>query len=117
MDVDGHVQLNEVVEKAKNKEYNVAVSNRCFETWLVMHQDAWSAKTCESCAPTKSEECKRCYNDLHNGQYRKSLALLEHAVFNAKSVETEETLISEIPPMPGSRVYKFIEALGIFEIE
>lgn len=115
IDVDGHSTLERVIKEVDKTDYKLAISNRCFETWLNMHQEKWEAKSCQTCKPPKSSECKSCFNVLYSGQFKNALKNLEKAVKNAKSVENSDTLKKQIPPFPGSRIFKFIESLNIFK--
>lgn len=42
-DVDEHHDINQVINRARQKRVNVAVSNPCFELWLVLHNQDQTA--------------------------------------------------------------------------
>lgn len=42
-DVDDHERIVEAIEMANKAEINVAVSNPCFEIWLILHQNEHSS--------------------------------------------------------------------------
>lgn len=42
-DTDEHPNLEQAVQEARDSGINIAVSNLCFELWLILHQEQWTA--------------------------------------------------------------------------
>ncbi len=99
---------NRVLDEAARRGYNVAVSNKCFEVWLLFHF--------EEVAPHSSvqelEERLRLYlggyakNRLNFEKYRPQIA---QAVQRARDADIAPQ--QREPAHPGSRVYRLIEAM------
>ncbi|MFI3242283.1 MAG: RloB family protein [Alphaproteobacteria bacterium] len=104
--------LHDVINEAETNKYNLAISNISFNTWLYMHNDKWD---CEIKAQCCSSECKKCSTDITKNGYKELARRASVAIQNAKTCETATTQRSktQIPPCPGSRMYKLLESLRI----
>jgi len=102
--------LNEVAKVARESGYNLAISNPCFELWLLLHfQDADLADV----------DCAAVIARLrpHIGGYKKSKINLEaytanktnEAVTRARALEGKQG--TRWPGFPGTHVFKLVEAL------
>lgn len=107
-----HIQnLREVLQQCRQKDYGVAISNPCFELWLLLHFEESSAKACSTCDDVVSA-LRRV-----TGGYQKNrcdlLVILpsqvELAVTRAKGMDTHPNEV--LPPYPVTRVYRLIERL------
>ncbi|MCK5296216.1 MAG: RloB domain-containing protein [Alphaproteobacteria bacterium] len=105
-------KLQEVITLCEGKNnYNIAISNPCFEVWLCMHQNNFDEKRAnKKCTP---QECKDCFGALRkeigDTDYETLLSNLQSAVENARRLENNH----KIPDKPGSSVYKLVEELQI----
>lgn len=102
--------LDEVTQVARESGYGLAVSNPCFEVWLLLHfQDADPSDT--DCAAV-IERLR-----LHVGGYNKAKLRSEpytpertrEAVARAKALERERD--TRWPDFPGTHVFKVVERL------
>jgi hypothetical protein len=102
-----------VLQEATQLRYNLALSNPCFECWLIMHH----------AEPPRLKKQTSLSND-----YKKHLATLiggydgskldvtkfkpyvSIAITRAKRLDSQPT--GRIPPYPGSHVYKLVEKIG-----
>lgn len=97
-----------VLDEAAQRGYNVAVSNKCFEVWLLFHFEEVAAHS----SVQELEERLRVYlggyakNRLDFEKYRPHIAA---AVQRAKNADTAPQ--QREPAHPGSRVYRLIEAM------
>lgn len=105
-----HIQnLRIVVQQCKQKGYRLAISNPCFELWLLLHFQDFSATTAATCEQVESQLRQAA------GGYDKSrvdrLSILadqvQQAIARARSIDPP----GEIPTAPTTRVYLLIEEL------
>jgi len=102
--------LDEVTQIARDSGYNLAISNPCFELWLLLHfQDANPADT----------QCLSVTKRLrpHTGGHNKARINLEGytsdtirtAISRARALDGERE--SRWPNFPGTHVFKVVEKL------
>jgi len=102
--------LDEVTQVARESGYGLAVSNPCFELWLLLHfRDADPSDT----------DCAAVVNRLHShvGGYHKARLRLEaytpdrtrEAVARARTLEGGQN--TRWPDFPGTHVFKVVERL------
>ena len=102
--------LDEVSRVARESGYDLAVSNPCFELWLLLHfQEADTADT----------NCDGVIERLrsHIGGYNKAKIRLDHytldrtlvAIARAKALQGERD--TRWPTFPGTHVFKVVEKL------
>lgn len=104
----GHIaNLTQVLQHCTQKKYQVAISNPCFELWLLLHF--------EDVEPTDQRTCRQIagrVSELAAGYSKKLLPLNEtmvkDAVKRAQSLDTSESLI---PLTPSTGVHRIISAL------
>jgi len=117
IDTDHWVQANhianlrEVLQQCRQKGYDVAISNPCFELWLLLHF--------EECPNSAALACSDVVVLLRRaaGGYQKSkcarLAInpsqVHQAVTRAKSIDLDPDDI--LPKFPATRIYRLIEIL------
>jgi hypothetical protein len=92
----------------KRCEFYPAISNPCFEVWLLLHQGDHLAVGLS--ATTTAGECKRlldCYSGADQRDRRTDVEVLRQAVAHATALDTAPD--AEIPTAPGTRVYRLIE--------
>ena len=98
------------------KKINLAISNECFEVWLLLHFD--TVKKEELIVERKNLKSK-FREELHNLNketlYEKEKAIkyylsprIKNAIYRAKSLDNET---NDYPDNPGTRVYKLIEEI------
>ena len=117
IDTDHWVQANhfqnlrEVLQQCRQKNYDVAINNPCFELWLLLHF--------EECRSSVAVSCSDVIGALRRaaGSYQKSkcaqLAIepsqVHRAVTRAKTMDTDPEDI--LPSRPITRVYRLMELL------
>ncbi|WP_310490079.1 RloB family protein [Chamaesiphon sp. VAR_69_metabat_338] len=111
LDVDrwGDEKLSFVCREAKQKNYNLAISNPCFEVWLCIHFDDLDSE---------DKTCKQFKARLRKilGSYKSSnLDLPKYAPNLAEAVERAKILHPDLqqnwPPTIGTHVYRLVELL------
>lgn len=104
--------LYSTIQEAHINHFNLAISNISFNTWLYMHDNDWICTNAPDCC---SKKCKKCSQNILKKDFDSIVSNVRNAVDRAKKCETSasENSETEIPPCPGSRVYKLIEELGI----
>lgn len=104
--------LSELAQESQTGRYGLAVSNPCFETWLLLHFTA---------DPGNPVRCEQVVTALRDKLGRYSKSDLEISMFKDKvpaAIENARTLsprTSEArwPQNPGSHVYLLAESLSI----
>jgi len=125
IDVDrwGDAKLAEIAQECHQKGYELAVSNPCFELWLLLHLrplDEYSQETLNEFLenPRVGRERKRLGMELLNilGEYNKSnldvdqfLPSVEQAIQRARDLDTRPN--DRWPNDLGSRVYLLAEKI------
>lgn len=125
IDVDrwGDAKLAEIAQKCQQKNYNLAVSNPCFELWLLLHLrslDEYSQETLNEFLenPRIGRERKRLGMELLKilGKYNKSnlnvdqfLPFVKQAIQRARELDTCPS--DRWPNDLGSRVYLLAEKI------
>lgn len=110
VDVDswGARTLDELYREGRQINCNVAVSNPCFELWLVLHQENLRtplvAKECE-------RELVRLLGDYDKADYDvgQLISHVHNAIRHAQRLDNDPTL--PWPRTVGTRVYKLVEKL------
>lgn len=114
MDVDHHTygvnlqKLQNVVQEASRKKYRVALSNACFEVWLMLHFTA----TVPSVPSTQMErETKKVWPDYEKSNY--PAAHLENRIVQAmqRAKTRDATPDESLPMQAGTRIYQLMENL------
>lgn len=111
IDVDrwGPAKLSRIAQLCFQKGFNLAVSNPCFELWLLLHHtdDLTNVST-----------CKKAAQKIRNlvGSYNKTALNLEHyvgkveqAMLRAKALDMNQT--ERYPSDLGTRVYRLVARL------
>jgi|GEM_PF-5612969 len=118
-------KIKKLIEEAHKEGFKVAVSNPCFEIWLLMHLDKVSSayKTTDKCIEELAKklngyDCKN--KGLTDAQLKQlfpdkdKYSKLRKAISNASKLDPDDSDFSIIDKT-GSRVYKLIEAMGILK--
>jgi hypothetical protein len=103
-------QLEAAVADAISEGFHVAVSNPCFEVWLILHICAFPPSGCQT-----SRECKMYLRSIGGADRKDRLSISRlkggidsaHQRATALDVDTSPA----IPNAPGTRVYKLIESI------
>ncbi len=107
-----HIQnLRIVLQECRRKNYGVAISNPCFELWLLLHFDDCSTQPPATAAEALASLCRVTPGYQKNRCDRLAIEA-EHvrlAVTRAKSMDTSPDEI--LPSYPVTRVYRLIELL------
>lgn len=117
IDTDHWAQANhignlvEVLQQCRQKDYDVAISNPCFELWLLLHFDECPSSAALACSDVVAALRRAA------GSYQKSkcarLAIepsqVHLAVARAKKMDSDPDEI--LPSRPTTRIYRLIEIL------
>lgn len=111
LDVDswGEKKLSEVAQEARTREFSLAVSNPCFEVWLLLH-----GELCDLQAIATAGERGR--SALAKSLWRSNPASVSHrsvlrACASARELATAEGSGSRWPRCPGSDIHRLFEDL------
>ncbi len=102
--------LTQVLQHCRQKGYSVAVSNPCFELWLLLHFEDTPLASCQSC----DDVSKRLTEIL--GGYNKakccgSLPFTKTNVTNAVERASKIDDGTDVPESPLTRMYKIMNVL------
>lgn len=104
--------LSRVARTARQKRYRLALSNPCFELWLLLHFDPLELEqiTWPDNSAKRSREAKRllarCRGDL--GPQDSSLSAIRRATARAERLAADESPESRWPSFPGTDVHTII---------
>lgn len=107
-----HIQnLREVLQQCRQKKYDVAISNPCFELWLLLHFDDCSKQTPATAAEAVDSLRRVAKGYQKNQCYRLKIGAkhIELAVKRAKNMDVFPDEI--LPAYTVTRVYRLIELL------
>lgn len=110
-DVDrwGAKKLSSVCSQARQKGYNLAISNPCFEVWLTLHFEELNTqdRTCDN-FKARLRTILGSYNgsNLDISAYKQNI---ENAVNRAKNLH--QISRQDWPPTLGTHVYRLVEIL------
>lgn len=110
-DVDrwGAKKLSSVCSQARQKGYNLAISNPCFEVWLTLHFEEINTqdRTCDN-FKARLRTILGSYNgsNLDISAYQQNI---ENAVNRAKNLH--QISQQDWPPTLGTHVYRLVEIL------
>jgi hypothetical protein len=104
--------LVRVLQECRQKEYGIAISNPCFELWLLLHfEDAAGLQAGISCEEV-TRMLKKCRGGYTKGCCER-LPLtgpgVEDAIGRARKMDADPS--KDLPETPGTRVYRIVEAL------
>ena len=102
--------LMQVVQHCRQKEYRLAISNPCFELWLLLHFQDCSPDSAVNCEQVESQlrQISGGYNKKHGHRLLLDVDNVRQAVARAKLMDNPADLI---PQKPTTRVYLLIEEL------
>jgi hypothetical protein len=103
--------LVKVLRECRQKKYRVAVSNPCFELWLLLHFDDFSADQTSCCCETVEKKLRSVV-----GSYRKdqvaalplSAASVHLAIERASRMDRDQQVL---PASPTTQVYQLLQLL------
>jgi hypothetical protein len=121
-------ELSRVLQECRSKGYGVAISNPCFEIWLLMHfsevdddlllellgEDPAGDLTDTQRASIRCDTFEKRLRDVAGGYNKSNVARLQITAQQVlKATERARRLDgnSDVPNCPGTRVYKLIETL------
>ena len=97
-----------VFDKARQKNFQIAVSNPCIELWFLLHLEDVAAPCDETHCTARLKELLSGYNhDRYRPEELRSG--LADAIERARTLDV--TPDTQSPQNPGSRVYRLMEAL------
>ena len=112
LDVDGQRGqfLDEVTQVARESGYGLAISNPCFELWLLLHfQDAHPADTDCAAIIERLRPHVGGHNKAHIKLESYTPARMAEAAARARAFEGERD--TRWPGFPGTHVFKVVESL------
>ncbi|MEZ6086631.1 MAG: RloB family protein [Pirellulaceae bacterium] len=125
----GHqAELSQVLQECRSKGYGIAISNPCFEVWLLMHfsdvddrlilellgEDPSGVVTEEQRSTLRCGSFEARLRQVAGGYNKSNVARLQltaQQVLQAGERARRMDGTSDIPDCPGTRVYKLIDTL------
>ncbi len=108
----GHIDnLVQVLQHCKQADYRIAISNPCFELWLLLHfEEAKPATDC-TCREIESwlSRIAGGYDKTACDRLPIDAAMVKTAIARAKALDTDPSLL--IPATPLTRVYLILDLL------
>ena len=104
--------LTGVLRECRQKAYSIAISNPCFELWLLLHfQDAADLPAAVSCevVTKRLKACCGGYRKESCGRLPLSNSSVEAAIQRATQMDAIAS--EDILERPGTHVYRIVEAL------
>lgn len=104
-------EINKVVRSAKKSGINVAISNPCFEVWLILHIQNFPASGCET-----SQKCKQFLRSIGGSKRNGDLILrnLEPGISIAtqRAIALDTNTSNLVPNKPGTRLYNLLLSIN-----
>ncbi|WP_291727218.1 RloB family protein [Bernardetia sp.] len=112
LDVDrwSFEQLKEVADYCEqSSNWNVVISNPCFEIWLYFHRKETVPKVLDT-----PQKCKTALNEIEKGGYHpyKFITEIEQAIQNAKNTDINSNYF--LPDEGQTKVYQLAESVIAF---
>lgn len=104
-------QVREALDIAWEQKWFVALSNPCFEVWLLLHltDDLTNIDGAGRSTEEKLRDLLGGYKKSNVPQSCLNLDAIRNAIARAKARDTDPN--SPIPALPGTRVYRLVERL------
>lgn len=111
-DVDTHLKIEEAVELAQRHDIKVAVSNPCFELWLVLHYQDQTASIDRHSAQKLARSHLKCGKALSPQALEALTSRYNEAAKRAKALDKKHEG-DDSPPRnnPSSEVWKLVEMI------
>jgi len=105
-------KLSSVTQEAKASGFKLAISNPCFETWLLCHYilPTITTASCKKITEQLNDELKKVYNSGYNKAKLDTdhfKPYVKQALQNAKQLENNPS--ARWPNQVGTHVYKVVE--------
>lgn len=103
--------LVQVLRECRQKQYKVAVSNPCFELWLLLHFDNFSADQASCCCETVEKKLRSVVGSYRKNQVTAlplSVDSIYMAIERASRLDRDEQLL---PASPTTRVHRLLQVL------
>jgi hypothetical protein len=111
-DVNSHPKLPEAIQLAVQHGIEVAVSNPCFELWLILHYQDQTAHIGSGPAQKWAQELLKCKKVLTEAALKDLEARYEHAVKRARALDAKHEGDGSSPRSnPSSEVWKLVERI------
>jgi hypothetical protein len=118
MDTDHHFQPNhcrgtlQALDRARQKNFGIAISNPCFEVWLLLHHtDLSEPLVPSSAAEALLRSTLGSYNKANLDSTQFIYALVLAAIQRARRLEELKPAEGYIPSNPGTQLYRLLEAI------
>jgi len=111
----GHVKnLIEVLRKSKQKGVSVAISNPCFDLWLLLHFADLPASQTRKCDDIGAliRDTVGYYNKLRIYELPFSMDLVERAIARSRAADPDGKILE----INGTHVYRILEEMAKAEI-
>ena len=101
--------LSEIYDECRKKQFNLALSNPCFELWLNFHQEnPKSPKTCADCLKEVKKLLKGKY-DKNDYDAAKLIENVSYAIQESRRLHEDKS--ESFPTNTGTHVYLLVEKL------
>ena len=111
-DVDAHPKMAEAIELAATHNINLAVSNPCFELWLVLHFQDQTAFTGRRAIQGLAKSHLKCGKALSAQALEALASRYEEALKRAKTLDAKHEGDGSPPRSnPSSEVWKLVERI------
>jgi hypothetical protein len=111
-DVDDHPYLEEAILLAERHGIKVAVSNPCFELWLILHYENQNADIGRRTAQARATELIKCKKVLTEAALEALAARYDDALQRAKALDKKHEGDGSQPRSnPSSEVWKLVDRI------
>lgn len=114
-DVDEHPDMEQAIQEARDSDINVAISNPCFELWLVLHYQDQTRNVGRHTIQSQAKELGITDGKKITAEAQKDLLdRYNEAKTRAKQLESKhEGDDSEYWENPSSQVWRFVDRLAL----
>jgi RloB-like protein len=109
-DVDQHPYLKDAISLAERNGIKIAVSNPCFELWLILHYEDQNAYIEPRLAQARALELVKCKKVLTEATLEALVPLYEDAAERARTLDSKHEGDGNEPRSnPSSEVWKLVD--------
>jgi hypothetical protein len=104
--------LKSAISQCHNAKFHTAISNPCFEIWLLLHYQDLSQTKCNTLTSKQSINIELSTFNLSGRNEKDYLPHTERAIENAQKLD--DNVNEAITNNVGTKVYKLIQTLKLF---